>query len=115
MPSFTCQSANPRGAVMHTFTVPAAHLGEAHALARRWAASLVAGSPEGKDWSGWSVEVLDLFGRYLLSVPMTAAEPVEQLPPAEKPRAVVRTPTKSLFIEEITALYERPEFPKPLA
>ncbi len=40
---------------------------------------------------------------------------VEQLPPAERPRAVVRTPTKSLFIEEITALYEQPEFPKALA
>ena len=40
---------------------------------------------------------------------------VEQLPPAERPRAVVRTPTKSLFIEEITALYERPDFPKALA
>ena len=40
---------------------------------------------------------------------------VEQLPPGERPRAVVRTPTKSLFIEEIEALYEQPEFPKPLA
>ena len=40
---------------------------------------------------------------------------VEQLPPAEKPRAVVRTPTKLLFIEEITALYEQPDFPKALA
>ena len=40
---------------------------------------------------------------------------VEQLPPGERPRAVVRTPTKSLFIEEIEALYEQPEFPKLLA
>ena len=40
---------------------------------------------------------------------------VEQLPPGERPRAVVRTPTKSLLIEEIEALYEQPEFPKPLA
>ena len=40
---------------------------------------------------------------------------VEQLPPAERPRAVVRTPTKSFFIEEITALYERPGFPKTRA
>ena len=40
---------------------------------------------------------------------------VEQLRPAERPRAVVRTPTKSLFIEEITALYEQPELPTALA
>jgi hypothetical protein len=40
---------------------------------------------------------------------------VEQLPAAEKPRAVVRTPTQSLFFEEIQALYEHPGFPKPLA
>ena len=84
MPSFTFQSVNPRGAVVHAFTVPAAHLDEAHALARRWAASLMEGGPEGKDWSGWSVEVLDLFGRCLLSVPITAAEPVEQPEPVRR-------------------------------
>ena len=40
---------------------------------------------------------------------------VEQMPPEEKPRAVIRTPTQSLFIEEIEALYERTDFPKPLS
>ncbi len=39
---------------------------------------------------------------------------VEQMPPEAKPRAVIRTPTQSLFIEEIEALYERTDFPKPL-
>jgi hypothetical protein len=31
---------------------------------------------------------------------------VEQLSATERPRAVVRTPTRSLFIEEIQALYD---------
>src|SRR5215210_6264468 len=37
---------------------------------------------------------------------------VEELSRDERPRAVVRTPTTSLFINEIEALYDRPEFPK---
>ena len=37
---------------------------------------------------------------------------VEQLPTDEKPRAMVRTFTALLFIAEIEALYDRPEFPK---
>ena len=37
---------------------------------------------------------------------------IEQLPTDEKPRAVVCTPTALLFIAEIEALYDRPEFPK---
>jgi hypothetical protein len=37
---------------------------------------------------------------------------VEELPGDERPRAVVRTATASLFINEIEALYEQPEFPK---
>ena len=40
---------------------------------------------------------------------------VEQLRPAERRRAVVRTPSKALFIEEITALYEQPVLPTALA
>ena len=70
---FTLQSINPKGAVVHAIGVNAAHLIEAHALARRFAESLVEGAPEGKDWSGWSVEILDPFGRYALSVPMPAS------------------------------------------
>ena len=50
-----------------------------------------------------------------ITVTSTARYVVEQLPPGERGRAVVRTPTKSLFIEETEALYEQPEFPKPLA
>jgi hypothetical protein len=38
---------------------------------------------------------------------------VEQLPRDERSRAVVRTATALLFIEEIEALYGLPEFPKP--
>jgi hypothetical protein len=37
---------------------------------------------------------------------------VEELSGDERPRAVVRTPTASLFINEIEALYGQPEFPK---
>ena len=37
---------------------------------------------------------------------------VEELSRDERPRAVVRTPTVSLFINEIEALYDQPEFPK---
>ncbi len=36
------------------------------------------GGPEGKDWLGWSVEILDPFGRYQLSVPMAAADSTKQ-------------------------------------
>ena len=38
---------------------------------------------------------------------------VEQLPSDERSRAVVRTATALLFIDEIEALYGLPEFPKP--
>ena len=37
---------------------------------------------------------------------------VEELPRDERPRAVVCTSTGLLFINEIEALYDRPEFPK---
>ena len=37
---------------------------------------------------------------------------VEELSGDERPRAVVCTPTGLLFINEIEALYEQPEFPK---
>jgi hypothetical protein len=37
---------------------------------------------------------------------------VEELSGDERPRAVVRTATASLFSNEIEALYDRPEFPK---
>ena len=83
MSSFTFQAVNPKGAVVHAFTVPAAHLDEAHALARRWATSLVKGGPGGKHWSGWSVEILDSFGRCRSSVPITA-DPVEQPEPVRR-------------------------------
>lgn len=75
MPEFILQSVNPKGAVVHAVGVPSAGLIEAQALARRFAASLVEAGPEGKNWSGWSVEILDPFGRYALSVPVPAASP----------------------------------------
>ncbi len=68
---------------MHAFTVPAAHLDEAYALARGWATSLTEGGPEGKDWSGWKVEILDGFGRCQSSVSM-ATHLVEQLEPVRR-------------------------------
>jgi uncharacterized protein YbjT (DUF2867 family) len=37
---------------------------------------------------------------------------VEELSRDERPRAVVCTPTGLLFINEIEALYDQPEFPK---
>ena len=37
---------------------------------------------------------------------------VEELSRDERPRAVVCTPAGSLFINEIEALYNQPEFPK---
>ena len=77
MPHFVFQSVNPGGAVVHAVPRPAADLIEAHALARRFAASLVEAAPEGKDSSGWSVEILDPFGRYALSVPMRSSSPAE--------------------------------------
>jgi hypothetical protein len=76
MPDFTLQTVNPRGAVEQTISVPASDIIEAHALARRFAASLVDAGPEGKNWSGWSIEILDPFGRYSLSVPLpTSSRP----------------------------------------
>ena len=83
MPSFTFQSVNPRGVVVHAFTVPVAQFHEAHALARQLATSLMEGGPEGKDWSGWKVEILDGFGRCQSSVSM-ATHLVEQLEPVRR-------------------------------
>lgn len=77
MLDFTLQSVNPRGVIVHEISVPSSDLIEAHALARRFAASLVEAAPEGKNWSGWSVEILDPFGRYALSVPMPTSSPAE--------------------------------------
>jgi len=37
---------------------------------------------------------------------------IEELSPDQRPRAVVCTPTGSLFSNEIEALYDQPEFPK---
>ncbi len=86
MLAFTFQTVNPKGSVAHAFTVPAAHLDEAHAMARLWATSLVEGGPQGKDWTGWSLEVLDGFGRCRLSIPMRASDSdaVEQPEPARR-------------------------------
>ena len=80
MQTYTLQSVNPKGSVVHAFTVPAAHLDEAQALACHLAASLVEGGPDGKDWSGWSVEVLDFFGRCRSRVAV-ASDPVEESDP----------------------------------
>ena len=80
MQTFTLQSVNPDGFIVHAITVPAAHLGEAKDLACRLAASLVEGGPDGKDWGGWSVDVLDLYGRCRASVPV-ATDPVEESEP----------------------------------
>ena len=70
MLAFTFQTVNPGGFVAHAFTVPAAHLEEARDMARAWAASLVEGGPDGKDWTGWSLEILDGFGRCRSSLPL---------------------------------------------
>ena len=70
MLAFTFQTVNPGGFVAHAFTVPAAHLEQARDMARAWAASLVAGAPDGKDWTGWSLEILDGFGRCRSSIPL---------------------------------------------
>jgi hypothetical protein len=80
MQTFTLQSVDPKGFVVHALTVPAAHLSEAQDLARRLAASLIVGGPNGKDWSGWAVEVLDLLGRCRARVAMTT-DPVEESEP----------------------------------
>ncbi len=80
METFTLQSVNPEGLVVHALTVPAAHINEAQDLARCLATSLVEGGPDGKDWSGWSVEVLDIFGRPRARVAM-ATDPAEQSEP----------------------------------
>jgi hypothetical protein len=81
MLAFTFQTVSPNGSVVHAFTVPAAHLDEARATAQHWAKGLIEGGPEGKDWSGWCLEVLDGFGRCQMSIPMGApdADSVEQL------------------------------------
>ena len=81
--AFTFQTVNPEGSVVHAFTVPAAHIDEAHATARLWATSLVEGAPEGKDWSGWCLEVLDGFGRCRMSIPMgdsSGTQPTDSSP-----------------------------------
>lgn len=70
---FSFRSVNPRGDVLHSFGFGAADLNEAYAVARRFAASLVAGAPEGKDWSSWSIDVLDGVGRHQISLPMADA------------------------------------------
>ncbi len=38
---------------------------------------------------------------------------MERVSPDEKPRAVVRTRSRSLQFNEIAALYEQPGFPRP--
>ena len=43
---------------------------------------------------------------------VSAIRYVEELSRDERPRAVVCTPTGLLFINEIEALYDQPEFPK---
>ena len=83
MPSFMFQTVSPKGAVLHAFTVPAAHLDEAHTLARLWARSLIEGGPEGKHWSGWRVEILDGLGQCRSSVPM-AADSAERSQPIRR-------------------------------
>ena len=75
MADFILQSVNPGGAIVNAINVPLDDLIEAHALARRFAASLVEAAPDGKSWSGWSVELLDPFGRYALSVPLLSSSP----------------------------------------
>ena len=84
MLAYTFHTVNPRGAIVHATGMPAGHLIEAFTLARRLAASLVDGGPEGKDWNGWAVEILDPFGRYVLSVPVSTSEPAEQAEPVRR-------------------------------
>ncbi len=38
---------------------------------------------------------------------------MELMPPDEKPRAVVRTRSRSLQLDEIAAIYQQPSFPRP--
>ena len=85
MLAFTFQTVDPKGSVVHAFTVPAAHLDEARAMAQRWATSLVEGGPEGKDWSGWSLKVLDGFGRCRMSILMQACD-ADSVEPPERVR-----------------------------
>jgi hypothetical protein len=72
---FSFRSVNARGAVLHSFGFWAADLTEAYAVARHFAASIVAGAPEGKDWTGWCVDILDGIGRHQISLPMIDAQP----------------------------------------
>jgi hypothetical protein len=62
MLAFTPQTVASRNSVVHAFTVPAARLAEARATAQHWATGLVESGSHGKNWSGWSLEVLDAFG-----------------------------------------------------
>ncbi len=80
MLAFTFQTVNPGGFAVHAFTVPAAHLDDAREMARTWAASLVEGGPDGKDWTGWSLEILDGLGRRRSQIPLrgsSGAAPAE--------------------------------------
>lgn len=75
MDGFSLQSVNPRGRIVHAFGIRASDLTEAHRLAVRFASSLVAGAPEGKEWTGWCIDILDGSGRHQISVPMAEARP----------------------------------------
>ncbi len=76
MMDFGLRSVNPRGTVVHAFGVRAVNLTEAYRIARRFAASLVAGAPEGKDWTGWCIDILDGSGERQISLPMVERQDV---------------------------------------
>jgi hypothetical protein len=45
--------------------------------------------------------------RHGMTVAEAIRQVIEEVPPEDRPRAVVRTPTRLLFIAEIEALFER--------
>lgn len=70
--TYRLRSVRPDGLVVHECATAAADLTQAQADARQLARSVIAAAPTGKSWAGWSVDVLNASGQWVLRVPFSA-------------------------------------------
>ena len=73
MADYRFRSVRPDGLIVHELGAETMDLAGAEAHACKLARGLILAAPEGKDWSGWYVDVLDIFGRWLLRIPFSMA------------------------------------------
>ena len=72
-PNYRVRSVGPDGFILHECGTSAGNLAEAQARACQLARSIMAAGPEGKVWIGWSVDVTNVAGRPLVSIPFAMA------------------------------------------